>query len=394
MACSCIRTYFSKLSHKQHQKSILRQDQKDAQIKVDEETKFNTGMNAQIEAITEPRLGMGDITEEEYDRGVIDYREYEPITITLNDVHGVTHIQEVINFNLSVPLDELSNLDRIETAGKELSSESQDIVEMVESNHTPMTNEFCDRENLQIVEVNNPAITNESSDKESLEMVAIDMDGQETRITWREFPRNIFCYTSNSNSNSHLIYALSHLHHLNPKMPFSNLSSFNRLFGHHCPHPTHCPTCQTGIYNSKLPKKTPKETISFRSIVEEHFTSIIRADPRIIKRRLHVFVGQPITLHLATSENEYVHEYLCFDWGKPESLNLDFQEKSVKTQQDLVNSWELAERVSPKEGKRMVIKRGFVVTRVDTEICRSMYPRSPTRYWKAKHTLLREYVDL
>ncbi|TGO19741.1 hypothetical protein BPAE_0333g00020 [Botrytis paeoniae] len=177
-------------------------------------------------------------------------------------------------------------------------------------------------------------------------------------------------------------------------MPFSIRPSFNRLFSHHCPNPTHCPTCQTGIFKPKLPKKTPEETISFRSIVEEHFTSIIRQDLRIIKRRLHVFVGKPITLHHAVSENEHVHEYLCFDWGRPESRNLDFQEDVVNTQEDLAESWKMAERASPKKEKKMVVKRGFLITPLETEICRRMYPRSPTRYWKARHTLSREYVDL
>ncbi|TGO19742.1 hypothetical protein BPAE_0333g00030 [Botrytis paeoniae] len=185
MACSCIRTFFSKLSHKRHQKSIQKQAQKDAQIKVDEETKLNTGMNARSEAITEPRPVMREITEEEYDRGLINYREYEPITINVNDVHRVTHIQDVINFNPSVPLNEVSTPARVETTGKEISSGSQEIVEVVEDNHPAITKELSDRESLQIVEDNHTTVTKEPSDKESLRMVAIDMDGQETRITWR-----------------------------------------------------------------------------------------------------------------------------------------------------------------------------------------------------------------
>ncbi|KAF7860515.1 uncharacterized protein EAF02_010749 [Botrytis sinoallii] len=133
---------------------------------------------------TEPGPVMREITEEEYEIGVINYREHEPIIITVNDVHGITHIQDFINFNPPVPVIEVSNPDRIETTGKEPSSGSQEIVEMVENNHTP-TKELSDRENLQMGEVKNPAITKESSDKESLEMIAIDMDGKETRITWR-----------------------------------------------------------------------------------------------------------------------------------------------------------------------------------------------------------------
>ncbi|KAF7943548.1 hypothetical protein EAE96_011469 [Botrytis aclada] len=163
------------------------QAQKYAQVKVDKENKLKTGMNARSEAISEPRPVMKEITEGEYNRGVINYREYEPITITVNDVYGVTHIQDVINFNPLVPLNEVSNLVRIETTGEELSSGAQEMVEMVEDNHTDITKESSDRENLhlQMVEDNNPAITKESNGKESLEMVAIDMDGQETRITWR-----------------------------------------------------------------------------------------------------------------------------------------------------------------------------------------------------------------
>ncbi|KAF7922272.1 hypothetical protein BELL_0213g00160 [Botrytis elliptica] len=184
MGCLCIVPFFKNCFRKRRQRSIQRQAQKDAQIKVDEETKLNTEMNARSEAITEPRPMMREITEEEYEIGVINYREHEPITITVNDVHGVTHIQDFINFNPPVPVNEVSNPDRIETTGKEPSSGSQEIVELVENNHTP-TKELSDRENLQMGEVRNPAITKESSDKESLEMIAIDMDGKETRITWR-----------------------------------------------------------------------------------------------------------------------------------------------------------------------------------------------------------------
>ncbi|KAF7883064.1 hypothetical protein EAF00_011553 [Botryotinia globosa] len=177
-------------------------------------------------------------------------------------------------------------------------------------------------------------------------------------------------------------------------MPFSIGSSIEKLFGHRCWHPPHCHICRTGIYNRKLPKKTPKGTISFRSIVDEHLTSIICEDPRFFQRSFFGSYMGPITLHLAVSENEHVHEYLCFDWGRPERRNLDFQENVVETQQDLVKSWERAERVSPNNGKIMVHEEVFVVTRVDAEICRRMYPMSPTRYWKAKHTLTRRYVDV
>lgn len=182
---SCIRAFFSKLSHKRHQKSIQSQAQRDAQIKVDEETKLNTGLNARVEAITEPGLVMEEITEEEYDRGVINYRDYEPITITVNDVHGNTHIQDVINFNPSVPLNEVANTDRIETTGEELSSGSHEIVKVIEDGHMAMTKEMGNRKSLQMVEENRTAITKESCDNEFLEMVAIDMNGKETRIKWR-----------------------------------------------------------------------------------------------------------------------------------------------------------------------------------------------------------------
>ncbi|TGO09043.1 hypothetical protein BTUL_0181g00040 [Botrytis tulipae] len=185
MACSCIKAFFLKLLHKRHQKSIQRQAEKDTQIKVDEETKLNTEMNARNEAITEPGPLMREITQEEYDRGVINYRDYEPITITVNDVHGVTHIQEVINFNPSMPLNEVANPDRIETTGKELSSGSQEIVNVVEDGQMTMIKELGDIKSLQMVEENHTAITKKPSATESLEMVAIDMDGTETRITWQ-----------------------------------------------------------------------------------------------------------------------------------------------------------------------------------------------------------------
>ncbi|TGO60259.1 hypothetical protein BCON_0037g00600 [Botryotinia convoluta] len=124
-------------------------------------------MNARSEVIIEPRPVMEVITEEGYERGVIIDHEMkrEAITITVNDFDGVTHIQEVIHFNPSVFSNEVSNPIRVETTEKELNNGSREIVEMVENNHT--------------------SITKESSDKGSLEMVAIDMDGQETRITWR-----------------------------------------------------------------------------------------------------------------------------------------------------------------------------------------------------------------
>ncbi|KAF7912115.1 uncharacterized protein EAF01_001136 [Botrytis porri] len=173
-------------------------------------------------------------------------------------------------------------------------------------------------------------------------------------------------------------------------MPFSIRSSLNRLHGRHCR------PCKTDIYNPQLPnkKKIPQETISFQSLVEKSYTATICAKPYIIKRSLHVIVGQPITVHLTYTKNKHEHEHLYFDWGKPERRNLDFQKEAIDIQEDRGRSWELAERVSPEKGKKMVIKRGFVVTPVDTDICRSVYPSSPTRYWKAKHSLWREYVDL
>ncbi|KAF7929995.1 uncharacterized protein EAE97_009592 [Botrytis byssoidea] len=185
MVCFCIGAFFSKLFHKRHQKSIQRQAEKDAQIKVEEETKLNTGMNARIEACTESGPLMREITKEEYDRGVINYREHEPITITVNDVHGVTHIQEVINFNPSIPSNEVANPERIETTGKELSSGSQEMVKAVEDGRMAVSKELGDRKSLQMVEETHTAITKKLSATESLEMVAIDMDGTETRIKWQ-----------------------------------------------------------------------------------------------------------------------------------------------------------------------------------------------------------------
>ncbi|KAF7912114.1 uncharacterized protein EAF01_001135 [Botrytis porri] len=224
MVCLCLGSFFSKLFHNRHQKCIQKQAQKKAQIKVDKETKLNTEMNRQSNVITEQRLGMREITEEEYDRGIIDYRTYKPITITVIDVHGVTHVQEVIDFNPSVSLGEVTQPERVEMAGEELSG-SQEKVEMVEDNHTAITGELnargslqmvkdnpttitkessdkerlrmvednhpsvteqsSDRESLQILDNNHPAIINDPSDKESLEMIAIDMNGHETRIRWR-----------------------------------------------------------------------------------------------------------------------------------------------------------------------------------------------------------------
>ncbi|KAF7883063.1 hypothetical protein EAF00_011552 [Botryotinia globosa] len=185
MVCFCIGAFFSKLFHKRHQKSIRRRAEKDAQIKVDEETKLNTGMNARIKAVTEPGPLMKEITQEEYDRGVIKHRGCEPITITVNDVHGVTHIQEVVNFNPSMPLNEVSNSDRIETTGKELINGSQEISKVVEDGHMAMIKESGDRKSLEMVEENDTVIIKKPSATESLEMVAIDMDGTETRITWQ-----------------------------------------------------------------------------------------------------------------------------------------------------------------------------------------------------------------
>ncbi|TGO46230.1 hypothetical protein BOTNAR_0601g00030 [Botryotinia narcissicola] len=185
MVCFCIGAFFSKLFHKRHQKSIQRQAEKDAQIKVDEETKLNTGMNARIEAITEPGPLMREITQEEYDRGVINYRDYEPITITVNNVHGVTHIQEIINFNPSIPSNEVENPNRTETTVKELSSGYKEIVKEVEDGNMAISKELGDRKSLQMVEGNHTVITKKLSATESLEMLAIDMDGTETRITWQ-----------------------------------------------------------------------------------------------------------------------------------------------------------------------------------------------------------------
>ncbi|CCD50720.1 hypothetical protein BofuT4_P087830.1 [Botrytis cinerea T4] len=177
-------------------------------------------------------------------------------------------------------------------------------------------------------------------------------------------------------------------------MPFSISSSLNRLFGHHCPNSIHCPICKTGYFKTKISKKLPREKIHFQSIVEDHYNRTIHNEPRYFKQRIDIPLGQPMTLHLNISKNKHVHEYLCYDWGRPESRNLDFQEDVVTTQEDLAESWEEAEDALPTKGKRMVIKRDFVITPLETEICRTLYPDSPTRYWKAKHTISREYVDL